>query len=81
MWYTYLRYYIRSVLKGCQIGWLCKVWTTPQCQFENGINLNYTSMTKLSSNIKDMYRAGTGNKFILVVTDGSFKLFSDDPFV
>ena len=48
---------------------LNNVELTPQRQFENRINLNYTSMTKLSCSIKFMYRASTDHEFILVFTD------------
>ena len=60
---------IHSFLKGCQICQLHKVGCTPQRQFENRINLNYTIMSKLRCNSKYMYRASTGHKFILVVAD------------
>ena len=60
---------IRSFLKGCQICKLHKEGQTPQRQFENRINLNYTSMSKLSCDIKCMYRASTDHRFILVATD------------
>ena len=61
-------HYIRSFLKGCQMCQLHKVGPTPQRQFENRIILNYASMSKLSCDIKYMYRASTGHKFMLVVT-------------
>ena len=38
-------------------------------QFENRINIIYSSISKLSCDIKFMYRANTGHKFILTVTD------------
>ena len=56
-------------LKGCQICQLHKVGPKPQRQFENRVNLNYTSMSKLSCDIKYMYGASTCHKLITVVAD------------
>ena len=62
-------HYIRHFLKGCQICKLHIVGTTPKRQFENRINFSYTSVSKLSCDIKDMHRPSTGHEFILLVTD------------
>ena len=62
-------HYIRSFLKGCQICQLNKARPAPQRQFESRVSLNYNNMGKLSCDIKYMYRANIGHKFILVVTD------------
>ena len=61
-------HYIRSFLKGHEI---CRFHgqTNTLKAVENGIILNYTSMSKFRCDIKYMYRASTGHKFILVVTD------------
>ena len=40
-----------------------------QRQFEDRINMNYTSIRKLCYDIKIMYKANTGHKFIFVVVD------------
>ena len=61
--------YIRGFPKGFQDCQLHKVGSTSQKQIENRINMNYTSMSKVSCDIKCMYRTGTGHSFILVVTD------------
>ena len=65
----HIMHYIRSFRKGWQICQLHKVRPTPQRQFKNRINLNYTSKTELSCDIKYMYRTSTGQRFILVVAD------------
>ena len=65
----YLMYHIRNFSKGCEIDQFHKVGPTCQRQFENKINFNYTSISKLSCDIKYIYRASTGHTFILVVTD------------
>ena len=62
-------YYIRSFLKGCHVFQLHKVGPTPQRQFENRINVNCTSTSKLSCDIKYTSRASTCHKFILVVAN------------
>ena len=62
-------YYITGYLKGCQIWPLHKVRPMTQRQFENKIYLNYINMTKLSCDIKYIYRASRGQRFILVFTD------------
>ena len=64
-----LMHYIRSSLKACQICQMHKAGSTPQRQFENRINHNYISTSKLSCNIKYMCRKSTGHKFILSVTN------------
>ena len=56
-------------MKRCQICQLHKVGPTPQRQYANTININYTSVCKLSCDIKYMYTGSTGHKFTLVVTD------------
>ena len=64
---THLMHYIRDFLKGYQACELYKVRSNPQRQ--RRINLKYTSMSKLSCDIKYTYRASTDHKFILVDTD------------
>ena len=48
---------------------IAKIGPIPQKQFENRKKLYYTSIRKLSCDIKCMYRASTGHRFILVVTN------------
>ena len=43
--------------------------STPQRQFENRTNWNYTNMSKLSGDIKYIYTTSSGHEFIPVVTD------------
>ena len=62
-------HYIGSYLRGSDTCQLHKIGATPQRQFENRINLNYTSMNKLSHDIKYMYRVSAGHIFILMVVD------------
>ena len=42
---------------------------TPQRQFENRINFNFTSMSTLSADMKEIYTEIRGYKFLLVITD------------
>ena len=64
-----LMHYVKRFLRGCEICQLHKAGPTHQRQFENRVNLNYTSMSKLSCDIKYMYIINIAHRFILAVTD------------
>ena len=51
---------------------MCQIYNvgpTTQRHFENRLNLNNTSVSKLGCNIKCMYRGNTGQRFILVAAN------------
>ena len=56
-------------MRGCQTFQIHTVGSIPQRQSENRITLTHASMSKLSCDIKHMYGANTGHRFIHVVAD------------
>ena len=62
-------HFVRSFFKGYTFVNLHGFGPTPEGQFENRINLNYTIMSKLICNIKYIYRVSTDHRSILVVAD------------
>ena len=64
-----LIHYLRSYIKGCHICQLNKKDRLPERQLQPRINLNYRQLSRLSMDLKVMWKSHRGDRYILCVID------------
>ena len=64
-----LIHYLRSYIKGCHICQLSRNEKPPTRHLQARINPNYTPMSRLSMDLKDMPKSQKGHKYVLCVID------------
>ena len=64
-----LIHYLRSYIKGCRICKLSRNKKPPTRHFQTRINLNYIPMSRLSMDLKVMFKSQKGHKYVLCVID------------
>ena len=64
-----LIHYLQSYIKGCHICQLSRNDKLPVKQLQTRINLNYTPLSRLSMDLKVMYRSYKHHKYIFCIID------------
>ena len=64
-----LIHYLRSYIKGCHLCQLACNEKPPPRQLQTRINPNYTPLSRLSMDLKEMPRSHKGYKYILCIID------------